>query len=212
MKVKDLNIGDVFKIISHPRHGFDPEAMWRKETNSQARVLKPIKRFHHDHFPTVDLNEVLAATIEVVERADTASIRRVGNTLVLKGGDVLFQFMRPFIVYRCTPVEKWTEFALLGSNFRTSETDKPSEKTALPFMINSGGKVLGRPNSSTIFAYKGRVYARATNEEITGKKTTAGYKRVALIDGSRRLILAGLLNIADDAALHDIIQDHFGSG
>src|SRR3954451_5708931 len=82
----------------------------------------------------------------------------------------------------------------------------------IPFTIVRGSQHLGRQPGTMIFAYKGRVYARATPEEVTGKKQTGGYKRVKVLDGAKRLIIWGLLTLPEEGALYDVIQDHFGPG
>ena len=63
-----------------------------------------------------------------------------------------------------------------------------------------------------IFAYEGRVYARATKAEVLGQARKGGYKRVKVLDGAARLIIAGQLTLPEEGALHDLIQDHFGPG
>jgi hypothetical protein len=206
MNVKDLQIGDVFRIVHHRSLHIKPDQLWCKVTNNLAQAVEaPSQR-------RFELDFLANATIELVERTDGAPIRRAGSTLVLKGGDVLLQFIEAWDVMRCTPGEKFIEFVLRGSAFHNSKATRVGPSTALAIKINTGAAALGRPISSTIFAYQGRVYARATAFEVTGKKTTAGYKRAITIDGSRRLVIAGLLGIPNEGALHDIMQDHFGQG
>src|SRR5438309_605346 len=98
MKGKELNIGDVFKITDHPR--LSKDTLWRKETRHHARPVKKEgclwKRCHP--WRTLPLGKVNGCTAEVVERADSAPIRRVGDTLVLKGGDILLGDMFSFTV------------------------------------------------------------------------------------------------------------------
>jgi hypothetical protein len=64
--------------------------------------------------------------------------------------------------------------------------------------------------SSELFAYGGRVYARATNKEVLGKAQIGGYKRMRTIDGAKRLVIVGLLTVPSEFALHDIMMEHFG--
>jgi hypothetical protein len=203
MNVKDLNVGDVFRITDHPHVSFYEGRLYRKETHNMARPVEG------ERWRTLDLGEFREAGIEVVERADTAAIRRSGETLILKGGDVLLERQRPFRVYRCTPKEQYVEFVLSGTSFVDSVADALTADSALPFIILAGGPGLGRPSGSMVFAYRGRVYARATNQDIRGKGKRA-YKRLAAIDGVKRLVIAGLLTVPDDGALFDIIQEQFG--
>jgi hypothetical protein len=207
MNVKDLQIGDTFRILGHPTVHYDPAQLWCKVRSGLAQAVDgrtPGRR--------LELGFLADAAIEVVARSDGASIRRAGSTLLLKDGDVLLEHLENWDVLRCTSGKKVIEFVLRGSTFYKSRPIAVSASTAIAFQINTGASALGRPRNSTIFAYQGRVYARATNEEVMGKKTTGGYKRSILVDGSKRLVIAGLLTIPDDAALHDIIQDHFGQG
>jgi hypothetical protein len=206
MKVKELQIGDVFRVISTPPEWVVSRLTWRKVTNHRAEAVA--------HLParTLDLDGYAAAAVEVIERAEAAPIRRVGNTLVLKGGDVLLQYTGAWRVLRCTPKAMITEVVLSGSSLHRSETKAVDAATALHFEINSGARELGRPSRSTIFAYQGRVYGRATQYEILGKKGTGGYKRLVKVDGEQRLLIVGLLTIPDEGELYDIIQDHFGQG
>src|SRR5205807_10531643 len=115
-----------------------------------------------------------------------------------------------FAVYRCTPGDKFTELVLTGKCFSDSKPDAATTDTALFFQIMAGGRALGRAPNSEVFAYRGRVYARATSREVTGKAALGSHKRVLKVDGVKRLSVAGLLNVPDDCALFDIIQDQFG--
>jgi hypothetical protein len=125
---------------------------------------------------------------------------------------VQLEYLYPWRVRRATAEERHVTFVLNGGTFEKSVVDQPGEDTALPFTIVSGGKHLGRPGMSMIFAYKGRAYARATKLEVTGKRSMGGYKRTVREDGAQRLVIAGLLTLPEEGALHDVIQDHFGSG
>jgi hypothetical protein len=198
MTVKELKIGDVFRVVGKPD-------LWRKETQRDAYpVTKKARRGKW-------LSMFSKKELELVERAETSEIRRVGNTLVLRNGEVLLKFEGAWAIFRCTPGEKFTEFVLASSNFMTSDTKQPTTETALGFTIIGGNRHLERPISSMIFAYKGRVYARATKEEATGKSGKGGYKKVLVIEKKSRLIIAGLLTLPGEAALYDIIQEHFGT-
>src|SRR5947209_1840632 len=114
MKFQDLRIGDVFKVAGHS--GLDEAQLWRKVTAGKAQAIPPMRR----QYPFTITPECLATCrIEVVERSDDAPIRRAGDTLVLKGGDVLLERSAPFSVYRTTPREKIVEFLLTGQSFYT---------------------------------------------------------------------------------------------
>jgi hypothetical protein len=91
-----------------------------------------------------------------------------------------------------------------------SPTDTPTDDTALAFAVGTGAKHLGRAKGSDVLAYKGRVYARATNRDVLGRATAGSYKRLKKIDGAKRLIIVGLLTIPNEFALYDIIMEHFG--
>jgi hypothetical protein len=206
MNARDLNIGDVFKVTDHPDTYFDPKRLWRKETNELIRAVTGDTR------RTMRLSELSGGTIEVVERASPEAIRRAGNMLVLKGGDVLLEAQRPLRVIRLAPREKFFDLVLSAASLRASESNTITQDTALPFEIRTGAQVLNRPPRSTVLAYQGRVYGRATSEEVTGKKTTGGYKRMTVVDGIKRMTLTCVLTIPDDAALFDVIQDLFVLG
>jgi hypothetical protein len=205
MNFKDLNLGDVFKVTEHPGIVIRPERLWLKESSSRARVVGK-----EPGTQTLTAGDLRDAVIEVVAPADASPIRRFGDALILKGGDVVLTRLHPFRVYRCTPKETFIEFVLTGSSFSSSETNAQTPDTGLPFTIDRGARILGRGSSgSMIFAYRGRVYARATSQEITGKKTIGGYRRMLTVDGVKRLVIAGLLTVPEDGALYDIIQDQF---
>jgi hypothetical protein len=207
MNFKDLDIGDVFKVTDHPTVFIRPDKLWRKESPRRARAVEA-----DAGTPALSAADLRDGTIEVVERAGIApAIARSGDTLILHGGDVLLDRLPPFTVYRCTPGEPFTEIVLSGASFAASATNAITSDTALPFSIRCGAQALGRPGGSMVFAYRGRAYARATSQEVTGKKAFGGYRRFLVLDGARRLAIAGLLTIAEDGALFDIIQDHFGA-
>jgi hypothetical protein len=61
-----------------------------------------------------------------------------------------------------------------------------------------------------VFAYGGRLYARATKREVLGESKKGGYKRILMIDGAKRVVIAGLLTLPSEFALYDIIMEYFG--
>jgi hypothetical protein len=205
MTVNDLNIGDVFRVLDHA--SVRPELHWRKETPTQARPAG-LER----HYGWLGLAGVKDCAVELVERASTAPIRRMGNSIVLRDGEIVLGGMTAFRVHRCTPGEKFTDIVLAGTSFGASRTHSNTPGAALGFVIKAGAKALGRPANSEVIAHAGRVYARATSKEVTGKARVGGYKRFALFDGVRRMVIAGLLVIPDDPALFDIIQEQFVEG
>ena len=196
MTVKELNIGDVFRVAGE-------EQLWRKVGTHRAHAIP-------DHWAMRPLDRFRGAEIELVERAEAADIRRVADTLVLKGGEVTLGYLGAWRVHRCTPGDPLTEFVLTGGAFFSSWTARPAEDTALAFSVLTGAKHLNRPRGSDVFAYRGRVYARATTREAGGGKKTGGYRLVRLIDGHKRMIIAGLLTLPGEFALYDIIMEHFG--
>lgn len=208
MNFKDLNLGTVFKVINHPTIVIRPDRLWLKELPTRARLVSD-----HPGTRTLTTLELFGATVEVVEPVDAAPIRRLGDMLILKGGEVLLTRLPPVNIVRCTPGEKFTEFVLSGTSFSASETAAMTPDTAVPFSIGRGAQALGRRGSSSmIFTYRGRVYARATCHEVTGKTSRGSYKRFVTVDGVKRLAIAGMLTVPDDGALYDIIQDQFGPG
>jgi len=173
MTVFEVSIGTVFKYAGS-------DQLWVRATEKHFRkVRKPgfkigagWKVYHLRDKP-----------IEVVRLPDTSPIRRAGDILFLSEGDVQLEYLYPWLVRGTTVEGKLTHFVLNGPTFEKCVVDAPSEETALPFTIVRGSQHLGRQPSTMIFAYKGRVYARATPEEVTGKKQTGGYKRVKVLDG-----------------------------
>jgi hypothetical protein len=150
--------------------------------------------------------------VEVVRLPSTSAIRRAGDVLYLSEGDVQLEFLYPWLVRSADAEGKQTRFVLNGPTFEKSIVDAVSEETAIPFTLIKGSQHLGRPPSSMVFAYKGRVYARATGEEATGRPISGGYKRVVNREGANRLVIVGLLTLPEEGALYDVIQDHFGPG
>jgi hypothetical protein len=207
MTFKELNLGDVFKVTDHSGMVVRPDRLWRKESPTRARVVGQVPGTQ-----SLSAGELRDAVIEVVEHGDTSPIRRQDDMLILKGGDVVLTHQKPFRVYRCVPGEQFTEFILPDTSFYRSEAKVIGPDTALLFSITKGPQALGRKSSnSEVFAYGGRVYARATGQEVTGKKRVGGYKRLVTLDGAKRMVIAGLLTIPDDCALFDIIQEQFGA-
>jgi hypothetical protein len=202
--VKELNIGDVFRVV-----GFDGH--FRKITaNVVERFRRPNDTTVGWFYQQYNLYYFKGKEIEVVERADASDIRRFENTLILKGSEVTLKYAGPWQIYRCTPGEAFTEFVLTGSSFGASTSRSLNEASAIAFSITLGSKHLGRPGGSDVFAYKGRVYGRATKKEVLGKSAMGGYKLVRNIDGAKRMVIAGVLTIPDEFALYDIIMEHFG--
>ena len=89
MNVNELTVGDVFRVTGHPNPD-RRQILWRLEMPGRARALNS-KRYE----PPLWLTEVRDHEVEVVEHASTAPIRRVGSTLVLKGGDVILTCWGP---------------------------------------------------------------------------------------------------------------------
>ena len=146
--------------------------------------------------------------VEVVERL--GDIGRAEHLLILRGGAVVLEHLGYWQIHAHTPGDPLTEFVLTGSFFGASESEVPTAETAIGFGLLTGAKELGRAKGSEVFAYAGRVYARATNLDATGRRTTGAYKRLRTIDGVKRLVIAGLLTLPGEPALYDIIMEHFG--
>lgn len=199
MTVKELNVGDVFRAAGEP-------VLWRKESHRQAYRVQPETPRWGRYRP---LTQFKGEEVEVVERADTAPVRRMGNTLVLRDGEVLLQFTTAVAVYRVIPGEAFTEFVLTGSSFHASGVRAATDNVALLFSITAGSKHLNRPGNSDLIAHRGRLYGRATKKEVLGESKAGGYHRVTKIDGVPRKTIAGVLTIPDEPALYDIIQEHF---
>ena len=197
MKVEELQIGAVFRVVGETE-------LWQKTDAQRAvKVRLPSSR-------GVDTKRFGKQKVEIVEWTAPPEIQREGDSLFLRGGDVELEFLGPWSVVRCTPAKTYTEFALAASTLDTSTVEKPTADTALPFQLASGSSHLGRPGGSMIFAYKGRVYARATKLEVNGERGKGGYKTTRVIDGVTRLIIAGVLTLPGESALYDIIEEHFG--
>jgi hypothetical protein len=203
--VFEVSIGTVFKILGS-------DDLWIRATEKQLRKLPQPGFKIGAGWQTYSRDHVGRKQVEVVRLPETSAIRRAGDVLYLSEGDVQLEHLYPWLVRSATIEKKLTRFVLNGPTFEKSVVDAASEETALPFTIVRGSKHLGRPPSTMIFAYKGRVYARATAEEVTGRKTSGGYKRVLVLDGAKRLLIAGLLTLPEEGALYDVIQDHFGPG
>ena len=208
MTVKELNIGDVFRVAGQKR-------LWRKTSQHEARLLdEKAGSLQAPGLATFTAPETstLAAfggkKIEVVERA--GEICRAENTLILRGGEVTLEHIGAWRIHRYTPGDPFTEFVLASYCFSTSRAKVPTDETALAFSVRAGAKELGRPKGSELFAYAGRVYARATNKEFLGRAKPGGYSLRRSIDGAPRLIIAGTLTIPGEFALYDIIMEHFG--
>ena len=200
MTVKELNIGDVFRVVGG-------ETRWRKVSPNLAQRLGDLTGVAWwERKP--DLKTFRGKVIEVVERA--GEICRVENILILRGGEVVLQFQQHLRIHRCTPGDPLTEFVLSGSSFAASKAPQPTAETALLFGITVGSAHLGRPGGTDVIAYNGRVYGRATKKEVLGKSAYGGYKLVRSVDGARRMIIVGLLTIPGEPALYDIIMETFG--
>ncbi len=194
MTVRELNIGDVFRVVGE-------EQLYRKWSSDRCRRAGTM---HFDHA----LSHFRDKAIEIVERA--GEICRAEDTLILRGGEVTLEYRDALQVHRCTPGEPFTEIVFSGVSYWASRANRPTEQTALLFSVRSGAKHLNRPSGSEILAYNGRLYARATNKEVLGKRKVGGYKIVRNIDGAKRLVIAGLLTLPSEFALYDIIMEHFG--
>lgn len=204
MTVKELNIGDVFRVVGQA-------VLYRKITaNAVERFRRPTDTEIGWFYQQYNLNDFRRKEIEVVERADASEIRRFEDTLILKGGEVTLRYTGAWQIHRCTPGKAFTEFVLTGSALHSSDPDTLNEDSAISFSITLGSKQLGRPGGSDVFAYKGRVYGRATKKEVLGESARGGYKLVRKIDGEKRMIIAGVLAIPNEFALYDIIMEYFG--
>jgi hypothetical protein len=207
----------VFRVVGE-------EQLWRKVGPREARRLDARAntlrtRGYVYRAPTeVGVSEFDGKGIEVVERA--AEIHRAENTLVLRGGEVTLEYMGAWRIHRCTPGDPLTEIVLAAGTFSDSLEKTPTDETALAFMVGVGAKELDRPRGSELLAYGGRVYARATKAEVLAHNPPAtpvrrvsagGYKRVRVIDGAKRVVIAGLLTVPGEPALYDIMMEHFGS-
>jgi hypothetical protein len=209
MTVRDLNIGDVFRVAGQ-------KTLWRKVNPQEARLLDPntvpLRAPGRAVFNAPKMSTLAAFSgqkIEVVERA--GDICRAENTLILRGGEVTLEYIGAWLIHRHTPGDPFTEFVLVGSCFADSRVAVPTEESALAFKVGAGAKHLGRARGTELFAFKARVYARATNKEVLGRAKPGGYAHVKAIDGSRRLVIAGTLALPSEFALYDIIMEHFGS-
>jgi len=200
MTISEVSIGTVFKFAGS-------DELWMKVNFNRFRRVGQ-KGWSAKYGHSFKGNK----SVEIVRLPETGAIRRVGDLLHLSEGDVQLEFLYPWLVRSATVEGKVTKFVLEGGTFEKSVVDESTEQTALPFTITRGSQHLGRPPSSMIFAYKGRVYARATQAEIHGQRRTGGWKRVKVLDGAPRLIIAGMLTLPEEGALHDVIQDHFGPG
>lgn len=199
MTVKELNVGDVFRIAGET-------VLWRKVNPREAHQTGPPV---HTPLPNrVEFGFFRGKEIEIVERA--GEICRTGNTLVLRGGEITLEFVEPLLVHRCTPGEPFTEIVFAGGAFQTSRAERPTEQTALMFTVGAGGKHLGRSRGSELYAYGGRIYVRATKKEVTGERKKGGYRLVRKIDGARRLVVMGVTCIPNEFSLYDIMMEHFG--
>jgi hypothetical protein len=207
MTVRELNIGDVFQVVGEP-------GLWRKVSGNEARSLDSNSvalRAPGRVFAKPEVAGCAAFNgkeIEVVERA--GEICRAENTLILRGGEVRLEYIGAWEIHSHTPGDPFTQFVLAGHCFSDSRAEAPTDETALAFSVRIGAKQFGRPRGTEVFAYRGRVYARATNREFLGKAKPGGYYLLRSIDGRRRLVIAGMLTIPGEFALHDIIMEHFG--
>jgi hypothetical protein len=197
MKVRELNIGDVFRVAGGKQ-------LWCKSSRTRACRIKQGGK----HGTDTGLTNFRGKELELVERA--AEICRVGNTLVLRDGEVTLDYCYPVLVHRCTPGNPFTELVLAGQSFPASRARRPTERTALMFTVGAGVKHLNRAAGSDLLAYGGRVYIRATFKEVTGKAKGYGYRRSLTIDGARRMVIMGALGLPGEFALYDIMMEHFG--
>lgn len=205
MTVKELNIGDVFRVVGETK-------LWRKSSQNEARRCRPKTanpRAQEPWYKTpgvAPLSAFSGKKIVVVESA--GEICRSANALILRGGEVTLDYIGAWLIHSYTPGDPLTEFVLPNAWF--SCEDVPTEETALAFKVGIGSKHLGRASGTEIFAYKGRVYARATNKDVLGRAAHGGYRRLRKVDGAKRLVIAGLLTIPSEFALYDIIMELFG--
>lgn len=200
MTARETTVGDLFRVVGEAE-------LWRRTSVSGVHRVEPGK--DSSRWAMGDnIGRFGDRPVEVVERL--GDIGRAEHLLILRGGAVVLEFAGNWRVYSHTPGDPMTEFVLTGSNFGGSESEVPTAETAIGFALKTGASELGRPNGSEVFAFGGRVYARATNFDVTGKKTRGAYKRLRKIDGVQRLIIAGLLTLPGEPALYDIIMEHFG--
>lgn len=197
MTARELNIGDVFRIAGETK-------LWRKVGPSVARTVGA------NRWDNKTLGYFTGKELELVEAADPSEIRRSGDMLILKGGEVTLEFGGALLVYRCEPGEKFTHLIFAGEGYAQSRVARPTDQTALLFTVGAGAKHIGRGKGSDLFAYRGRIYARATHFEVTGVHKNYGYKRVLKIDGARRYVTACLLGVRGEYSLYDIMMEHFG--
>lgn len=195
MTSRELHIGDVFHVAGQTRQ-------WRKVGATTFHPVGWDKRWDEAVPSFVDKE------LELVSRV--GEIGRSGNLLILRGGAVTLGHIGNWKVLAHTPGDPLTEFVLTGGSFGASESRVPTAETAIAFAVQSGAKELGRSKGSEVFAYGGRVYARATKHDIRGQRGSGGYKRMRIIDGKGRLIIDGLLTLPGEPALYDIIMEHFG--
>lgn len=195
MTSRELHIGDVFHVVGQTRQ-------WRKVGGTTFHAVGWNKRWDEPVPPFADKE------LELVSRV--GEIGRSGNLLILRGGAVTLGHIGNWKILAHTPGDPLTEFVLTGGCFSNSESRVPTAEMAIAFAVQFGAKELGRPKGSEVFAYGGRVYARATKHDVRGQRGSGGYKRVRKVDGKDRLIIAGVLSLPSEFALHDIIMEHFG--
>jgi hypothetical protein len=195
MLARELQIGDVFRVAGETRQ-------WRK---TGPATFEPAGWQRHWSEP---IPSFARTQVELVERV--GEIGRSGDTLILRGGEVTLQFDGYWPIHSHTPGDPLTLFVLTGSFFGASRAKVPTADTAIGFVVRAGAKHLGRPQGSGVFAYGGRVYARATNPDARGTRRSGSYTLYRVVDGKRRLVIAGLLTLPGEPALYDIIMEHFG--
>jgi hypothetical protein len=202
--VKELQLGDVFRVIGETK-------VWRKTGPNRVTQVGALTR-GEALYPYAATKIFTGKKLELIEKADTSEIRRMDDTLILRGGEVTLRFTGAWQVLQCNPDNAFTEFVLTSTTFSGSEPEegKMSADTAFAFSIKSGGKHLGRPGGTDVFAYQGRVYGRATNKEVLGKSKYGGYKVLRKVDDVKRMVIAGVLTIPGEFALYDIMMEHFG--
>jgi hypothetical protein len=198
MTLGKLNIGDTFRVMGGKQQ-------WFKVSRTEAAKVGKNGQPGNSR---CKLSDFRGKEIELVQEA--AEICRLGNLLVLRGGEVTLEYRYPLLVHRCTPGDPLTEIVFAGQSFPASRVKHPTPQTALMFVVRSGTKHLNRGTGSELFAYDGRVYIRATFEEVTGKAKPYGYQRGLVIDGARRVVIMGLLSLPSEFALYDIMMEHFG--
>ena len=206
MTVKELNVGDVFRVIG-------TDELWRKVSQHEVRrvATAPALRAPGTAFNRLVVTGFAAFNgkeIEVTERA--GEIGRAENTLILRGGEITLEYIGAWQVHSHSPGDPFTEFVLAAHSFYDTRAEVPTDETALAFSVRVGAKHFGRAKGSEVFAYRGRVYARATNREYLGKAKAGGYRLIRSIDGRRRMIIVGMLTVPSEFALYDIMMEHFG--